>query len=87
MSGLNLCPAPLPGSTTTEATWLNRTVLMDTGRTGHTPSSHFAYKYHTAADSRRVIRRRFTLFTQRGRGGIYIWICTLSSYPDSKLSV
>ena len=26
-------------------------------------------------------------FTQRGRGGIYIWICTLSSYPDSKLSV
>ena len=25
-------------------------------------------------------------FTQRGRGGIYIWICTLSSYPDSKLS-
>ena len=21
------------------------------------------------------------------RGGIYIWICTLSSYPDSKLSV
>jgi hypothetical protein len=26
------------------------------------------------------------IVTQRGRGGIYIWICTLSSYPDSKLS-
>ena len=24
---------------------------------------------------------------QGGRGGIYIWICTLSSYPDLKLSV
>ena len=32
-------------------------------------------------------RARTVLFTQRGRGGIYIWICTLSSYPDSKLSV
>ena len=29
-----------------------------------------------------------TRFTQapRGQGGIYIWICTLSSYPDFKLS-
>ena len=27
-----------------------------------------------------------TRFTQGGRGGIYIWICTLSSYPDFKLS-
>ena len=32
--------------------------------------------------------RRTHIVTQRGRGGIYnyIWICTLSSYPDSKLS-
>jgi len=28
-----------------------------------------------------------TFFTQGGRGGINIWICTPSSYPDYKLSV
>ena len=39
--------------------------------------------------SKRLEHRSFCFsrpFTQRGRGGIYIWICTLSSYPDSKLS-
>ena len=49
---------------------------MDTGRTGRIPGSHFN-KYHTAAerceDSRRVIRRRFTLERSDERWAALLW--------------
>ena len=39
---------------------------------------------HMAPPASRI--RRSNPFYPRGQGGIYIWICTLSSYPDFKLS-